>query len=428
MAVHAWTINDRADMVQLLNWCVDGIMSDYPLILEQVLQSDEWSCPLDAAPATSLQHFVGSLHEHSGFSDGAIGTTPADYFAAGRAQKLDFMAGSEHSDNAMVPVTANTGCLSDAFPDCIQASPDGVRKWNATAAIADAAYEPGAYSAIRGFEWTSDRFGHINVFFSRNDLNAKTSTGYAVAMEDFWQWLALAPDFGGGADGLAVFNHPGREDDTHGPMTDAGLGGDPAYAWNDFAYRPEHDGRMVGIEMYGKGDHYYEVGNGAPSEGWYAHALDRGWHVAPVGAEDEHGTNWGAPTFAKTVMLAKENTRAALRGALAARRFYALAHGHGDVRLDFNAGASVMGSRLSRAVGTQLGFNVQVSDLDTANGTAAARIEVVGPGGAVLDSAAGLSHSFQATVTAAEQWRYVRVLDASGKVLAVSAPIWFAGR
>jgi hypothetical protein len=122
-------------------------------------------------------------------------------------------------------------------------------------------------------------------------------------------------------------------------------------------------------------------------------------------------------------MLARENTRAALRGAMAARRFYALAHNHGDIRVDFSAGGKPMGSRLS---GTSVvSFQVAVSDLDPANGVAAARIQVVGPGGEVLETAGGLTHGFSATATDAEQWRFVRVLDAGGKVLAVSAPIWF---
>ena len=37
MAVHVWTINDRATMEQLIDWGVDGIMTDRPTLLEQVL-------------------------------------------------------------------------------------------------------------------------------------------------------------------------------------------------------------------------------------------------------------------------------------------------------------------------------------------------------------------------------------------------------
>lgn len=37
LAVHVWTINDRATMEQLIEWGVDGIMTDRPTLLEEVL-------------------------------------------------------------------------------------------------------------------------------------------------------------------------------------------------------------------------------------------------------------------------------------------------------------------------------------------------------------------------------------------------------
>ena len=37
LAVHVWTINDRATMEQLLDWGVQGIMTDRPTLLEQIL-------------------------------------------------------------------------------------------------------------------------------------------------------------------------------------------------------------------------------------------------------------------------------------------------------------------------------------------------------------------------------------------------------
>jgi glycerophosphoryl diester phosphodiesterase len=37
LAVHVWTVNDEATMRQLVAWGVDGIMSDYPTLLESVL-------------------------------------------------------------------------------------------------------------------------------------------------------------------------------------------------------------------------------------------------------------------------------------------------------------------------------------------------------------------------------------------------------
>ncbi|MEA2432603.1 MAG: glycerophosphoryl diester phosphodiesterase [Actinomycetota bacterium] len=37
LAVHVWTVNDEASMRELIAWGVDGIMSDYPTLLESVL-------------------------------------------------------------------------------------------------------------------------------------------------------------------------------------------------------------------------------------------------------------------------------------------------------------------------------------------------------------------------------------------------------
>ncbi len=393
------------------------------------LTASAQSCNVPA-PA-GLQALLGSLHEHSGYSDGDIGSTPADYFAAGAALGLDFMGSSEHSDNARLPLTANTDCLGPAFLDCLQLTPDGLRKWERTLEMADAAAQPG-YMPFRGFEWTSDRFGHINVYFSQHDLNAKTGTGYALSMEDFWLWFGLPAAVGGGDDGLAVFNHPGREDDIHAnsPI------GDAAYAWNMLAYRPEADARMVGIEVFGKSSDAYDADNNAPEGGWYAYALSRGWHLGPIGSEDEHGRQWAQPERAKTVLLAADHSRAALKSAMAARRFYALAQGFNDLRLGFElrnpGGASwPMGSRVATPAGTTLQFSLRVDD--PAGRLADYAVELVHADGSLsqrdgVRGNADLQLDYRPPEALADQegWSFMRVRDLrNNAVVAMSAPIWY---
>ena len=389
-------------------------------------------------PAPSgLNHLIGSLHQHSGYSDGEIGTTPADYYAAGKAQGLDFMGGAEHSDNMLLPITLDAGCASAELLDCLQLSADGLMKWQATERMADEASDA-QFSAFRGFEWTSDRFGHISVYFSQHNINAKTGSGYLASMEDFWLWLGLPASLGGGNDAVAVFNHPGREDafhslcDNFGPLDSACevvIDGDPAYAWNNMAFRPEAAAHMVGVEMFGKSSDYYEADHDAPDGGWFAHALDQGWHLGPVGAEDEHGVMWAQPHRAKTVLLAPDRSRAALKSAMQARRFYALAHGYNAVRLEFDAisGNNVRWPMGSRAAADNLSFEVALSNLS------APRIQIIGPGGVVKHEHDGANFSFSVTPGSDEQWRYVRVLDLgdadgdgqSPEVVALSAPIRF---
>src|SRR3954468_7762221 len=108
------------------------------------------ACVLVSAPAAHAAKppltLVGSLHEHSGYSDGWPGSRPADYYASGKAFGLDFMGGSDHSDTLALPIAARdyftAGDPSD-LPACALADPvtpgDSVRKWDATAEQAAAA-------------------------------------------------------------------------------------------------------------------------------------------------------------------------------------------------------------------------------------------------------------------------------------------------
>lgn len=228
--------------------------------------------PAQGAAATPPLELEGALHEHSGYSDGWPGSTPRDYFAAGRREGLDFMGSGEHSDNADVPVVLSDLC-AEAPPKCLNADPvdpaDALRKWDATAEQAAAATRDG-YSAFRGFEWSSDRFGHINVYGSSEDVNAKVDGGYAD-MDAFYGWLTRPAELGGGSDGVATFNHPGAKH----LSTD-----DPSNNWDDFRHVPAVDPQMVGIEVFNDRTDYGSVGAGSkgdpPPEGWYGRALDRG--------------------------------------------------------------------------------------------------------------------------------------------------------
>ena len=375
-----------------------------------------------------FEALMGAMHEHSGYSDGAVGTEPRDFFAAGAAAGLAYMASADHSDTFQVPLTANQECASTDLPDCLGVGNDdprdAFRKWDATLEQANAA-STDSYTTWRGFEWTSDRFGHISVYGSTNYLNAKASTGYALTMEDFWQWFTLPAEpnagmgNGFGNDGLGVFNHPGREDAVHQHV------GDPAFSFNRFQHVPAADFRMIGIEVFGKSDYYDESRDPPNGTSWMAHALDKGWHVGPISGEDHHGTAWAQPDLPKTVVIARENSRLGLREAYLARRFYAVAQDYNTVRISFRGNGLPMGSRIAVQDGGAVVFTATAQQADNPN--FAPRIEVVGPGGVVMRSASGASLSFTVPVTEAdERYRFVRVIDeVTGDVVAVSAPIWF---
>src|SRR4051794_757566 len=363
-----------------------------------------------AARAEKPAGFIGSLHEHSSYSDGYPTSTPASYYANGKKHGLDFMGGADHSDTLGLPINASDDCASNpAQQECALADgTNSFRKWDATAAQAAAA-TTSAFTAFRGFEWTSDRFGHINVYFSSQYSNAKVDGGYA-AMQTFYSWLTLV-----GADGLATFNHPGDK-----KLSTS----DPAYNWDDFAYVTAADPQMVGIEVYNSASDFGSPGaHGSPAEGWYAHALDKGWHVGAVGAEDlghHRGDDWGGPAQAKTVILAADRSAPALKAAMATRRFYAVKTP--DYRLSYTVDGAAMGSRLKRAAGTRLAFKAQATDA-TGHRLYDAVLDLITTGAKVVASADHGRLGVTRAAAAAERWYFVRARRGT-QAVASSSPVW----
>lgn len=373
----------------------------------------------------SFEHYVGAAHEHTGYSDGTIDTRPADVFARVQAQGLDWVGISDHSDNVRLPLTVTGDCASAQLFDCLiaddEAPFDSFRKWQATREQIEQA-TTSQFTAFRGFEWTSDRFGHINVFFSEHVINAKTSTGYAVSMADFWQWFLYPSQLGGGDDGLAVFNHPGREDLIEAIVEP--IGGDPAYTFNDLRFVPGADRRVVGIEVFGKGSYYDDAG---PGGSWLAHALDKGWHVGVIGSEDHHGTVWGNLDLPKTGLIARSRARDDLREALLARRVYALDRNHGTLRVQYFVDGHPMGARIRRPAGTTLDAEVRV----TRDGSpVAVDVDFVGPGNVLLDRVSGTQPRTTLEVGDAQSYAFVRIRlpnrdDGGGdRPVAFASPIW----
>lgn len=370
----------------------------------------------------SFEHYVGVLHGHTGYSDGTIGTRPETAFERAKNEGLSFFGISDHSDNARLPLTVTGDCFSEQFLDCLIADSenpeDSFRKWRATAEQAEAATTP-AFTAFRGFEWTSDRFGHLNVFFSDNVINAKTGPGYLISMGLFWQWF-LYPEFlGGGSDGLIIFNHPGREDLFEGIISNIPGAGDPAYTFNDFDHVPGANMRVVGLEVFGKGSEYDTSGkNGS----WLSYALDKGWYLGAVGSEDHHGTTWGAPSLPKTVMIARSNSASDIKEAMLARRFYAVAQNFNDLRLDFRIDEAPMGSRLARSTGEALPARFQ---LKLGDALLNAKVEVVTSDNRVVSTLEGSQGLFKVSVSPNERYYFLRVLNLdTGRPIAFSSPIW----
>ncbi|MBU0782297.1 MAG: hypothetical protein KJ798_12540 [Gammaproteobacteria bacterium] len=404
-------------------------------------------------------HLLGAMHEHTAYSDGQANTDPLQVYQQTRERGMNFVMSSDHSDNLSIPLALPDpdNCLGTPL-SCLISDPDNLpnslTKWQTTLAQADqvTAESGGKFTAMRGFEWTSDRFGHANVYLSTNNINAKTGPGYAVSMDLFWQWFVSSSQLGGGDDGILVFNHPGREDALHSVFLQIGEGvgqatrmagalnalnvfqqGDSAYAFNDFKYVPAADYRVVGVEVFGKGSEYDTDGK---SGSWYGHALDKGWYLGPVGSEDHHSTDWGGSSLPKTVLIARSNNQADIREAFLARRFYTVAQNENALRMNFEAAQAnqrmPMGSRIgTRNNRVQFEFNVDSANpMDPLQGMVFELFSSQsGPASNAegryvqLQTRSGKAGRFTVTPAEGKNWYFLRV-KRGDRIVAVSAPIW----
>ncbi len=337
---------------------------------------------------TRLVH--ADLHNHSLQSDAA--GRPEEAYESMRDAGLDVAALTDHS----VAAYSVPGDACALFPPPPAGSTNACRSllgldeagWQNTRSLADANNTDGSFTAVAGFEWSSPALGHMNVWFTERWIDALQTDGVTEAqlvaiglsvpllqgalsqlglspaqvaavvagvrasrdrgMESLYDWLQRAPQaqgIGGGSDGIAGFNHPNRE-----PLV-----------FDDFAYGDRVRDRVVSMEIMNRREDYLfkEYAEGFPSP--LTSCLNAGWDVGLLGVTDEHGSDWGEPDGkGRAGLYVRELTRAGVREAMQARRFFAT--NLRGLRLDATANGVQMGGRLER---TRAGSVVRfVVDLD----------------------------------------------------------------
>ena len=249
---------------------------------------------------THLVH--ADLHNHTLLSDGD--GDPALAFDSMRSAGLDVAALTDHatvSDNLLGDVLA--GLLPPEYTQIGGLTRSG---WRRTQEYADAANVDGAFTAIRGFEWSEPLLGHVNVWFSEH----YTDVLKAGLMQPLLAWLHREPGLvlDGGADGLAGFNHPGREPGR----------------FQEFTYDPRVRDRVVSLEMFNRRDDFVFEGYADGRSSPLVACLNAGWRTGIAGCTDEHGTDWGFPEGkGRTGLWVTEHSRAGVKAAMRARRFFA---------------------------------------------------------------------------------------------------------
>ncbi len=339
--------------------------------------------PLDDAPralpprANRAQYklYYGYLHAHSSLSDGK--GQPDDAYRMARDEaKLDFFAITDHASLiAFWPWDA---------------------KWARTRKAADRFNEDGRFVALRGFEWSSPTFGHINVLGTKNFATCISEP----TMVALYEWLADYPD------AVCRFNHPGYADKLNVEFEH--------FALSQFAVN-----QMVGIEMFNK-DRGIEkfFSNGFRKGGRFLdEAIARGWFTGVVGGQDNHKRNWGTRSNDRVGVWATSLTREGILDAYRARRTFATE----DVNLclSFMANGAQMGSRLQPGAMTLL---IDVEDGDREPFVSA---ELFKRGQRLKEwplGSAEASITFRDSAVAGDYY-YVMVTQDDGD-LALSSPIW----
>jgi len=347
------------------------------------------SAAAPAAPSYNL--YFGDLHAHTGYSDGAKGTTPWDAFPVAIASGADFMALTEHYSTS----NAYEAWTMDEW------------EW-ADLKAAAAHFTSRSFVAMPAYEyWLVANSGEINVY-NVPDLPPKMEFLGPDRLPLFYDWLAQQP----GA--VGQFNHPTYVNDD----------------FKDFSgYTAARDASMGRLEVFSVAHGFFEQS--------YVKALDAGWHVMPSANSDTSSADWIWGSDVRTVLLAEKLTPADLYAAMRAQRGYGTLDKNLNVRFSVNGG--VMGSTLS---GTASAYTaeVKISDPDALAGRASdavTLVEIVSGQGVVVRSlkpspAAGsraITWTVKGLPTTARYF-WVRVSTASDDVnmrpgvTAWTAPVW----
>lgn len=266
------------------------------------------------------------LHNHTLLSDGQ--GDPDEAFPSMRAAGLDVAALTDHAIRGAT--VAGTGTGGTPWIGLDRAG------WQRTGELADAHDKPGEFAAIRGFEWSHPRLGHVNIWFTDDFTDVATNGD----MHGLYAWLARQAGGDGAAEGEAVpwlagFNHPGRE----------------RGRFEDFCYEPAVADQLVSMEMFNRTDDYLFEGVRAGAVSPLVAALDAGWRPGLIGVTDEHGTDWGFPEGrGRAGLWVAELSRAGVAAAMRARRSFATRVS--GLRVDAAADGVPMGSVLRHRRGT----------------------------------------------------------------------------
>lgn len=335
-----------------------------------------------------LKPYFGQLHSHTTNSDGAGTVEDAYKYASEKAEDIDFLAVTDHTNS--LETKAGTANINDGSSS---------EKWVYGQEMADKYTSPDNFTAMYAGEMTwSNGTGHINTFNSggfenRNNEPFKKST----ALKTYYEALKTAPE------SISQLNHPGT---TFGDF-------------NDFShYDPTIDSLITLIEV-GNGDGQIGSNGHFPSYEYYQRALDKGWHVGPTNNQDNHKGKWGDANTARSVLLANSLDREDLYDAMRNRRVYATEDQ--NLTINYTLNGEVMGTIIDNNP-SEVNIKVTAKDADNES---IGKIKVIANGGKVVAEKTFDSNTVETefNMPADYSFYYIRIEQADGNI-AVTAPVW----
>ncbi len=261
--------------------------------------------------AGELHTYYGMLHSHSNFSDGH-GTPAEAYEYARDVAQLDFFSLADHAFYL----------TEEKYEEII----DTANNFN----------QDNVYTALWGFEWTSEDYGHMTV----TGASSYTDIYSSKTFDDFLIWLNNTDN------AVAFFNHPR-----------IGVPLEFNRFEGSFSYK------VVGMELWNisRTDFYFNGGLYQDDDlPVYDEALTRGWMVGAAGSQDNHRKLWGALNDYRLAVRAEANTRADILDALTKRRFFSTLDKNLDIH--FKIDGHYQGDIVEKA-GDHIA-EIQVSDSD----------------------------------------------------------------
>jgi hypothetical protein len=316
---------------------------------------------------------------------------PSQHYARAKAAGYDFYVTADHSQEA-------------AFQPPSPTNPNWAASKKQAAEATDA-----SFVAIAGYEHSENDGpggkGHLNVINSAGMLNALAS---GVDLPYLYKWLATAQPNGDGPV-VASFNHPGAEQ------------------YDNWEHRtPQVTDIITMLEVINSNNKIHYTA--------FVNALDKGWKVAPVCGNDNHGFTGIKRNTSRTFVLSKEKTKLGILDAMKNRRTYASLDT--NIQCRYSVNGAIMGSTLHRP--GEFRFDITVTDPDTTNPKdKITKIDIVKDHGAVVQEYTPTpdysAHWTPAIKDSGSKYFFVRVWTAGGgdapgadpvKPVAWLAPVW----